>query len=37
LALAEVERLEIGIIPTAIATISPVYTSASAKNLQMTR
>jgi hypothetical protein len=34
LALAEVERLQNGIIPTAISTIWPLATSASAKNLK---
>jgi hypothetical protein len=35
LALVEVEMLENGNMPTAIATISPLYTSPSAKNLEV--
>jgi hypothetical protein len=34
LALAEVEKPQNGVIPTAISTISRLYTSASAKNLK---
>jgi hypothetical protein len=35
LALAEVESPKNGLIPTAISTISALYTSASAKNLKI--